>query len=561
MTKRIGKWLAGIAVVTVLLGGLLAVSAPALLLRFPALIGLIGRIQDPIGPFQEMTWESGPAASVPASERPPNIVIILVDDLGWNDLTWNGGGLADGTVPTPQIDSIAAEGVQFTAGYAGNATCAPSRAALLTGRYPPRFGFESTPAPAAMGKLLSQLMSRNTFEGQPPTLFHEDRMPEVPPMEEQGVPSEEITLAELLRDNGYHTLTLGKWHLGEAEGQRPIEQGFDEALGFHSGGSMFGEPTDPNIVNARQDFDPIDQFLWPVLPFAVRKNNEARFTPDIYMTDYLSREAVRAIEANRNRPFFMYLAYNAPHTPLQATRADYDALSHIDSHAERVYAAMIRSLDRGVGEVLRALKENGLEENTLVIFSSDNGGAHYIGLPEINKPYRGWKMTFFEGGIHTPFFLKWPARIPAGSASAEPVSHIDLFTTAAAAARSPLPSDREIDGIDLLPLALGESTNERKTLFWRSGGLSAVRDGNWKLQVDTRRNMRWLYNLAADPTEQRDVSASMPDKVAALQALLDAQNEVLGPRSFPVLVEAAIPIDRTQADPYVPGEEFAYWPN
>jgi arylsulfatase A-like enzyme len=556
------KWIAGVVVFAVLLVAVGVAAGPSLLFRFPVLLRVISQLRDPIGPHRDVVWDSGPAAEpASASARPPNVVVILVDDLGWNDLTWNGGGVAGGTVPTPHIDSIAADGVDFRQGYAGNATCAPSRAALMTGRYPPRFGFESTPAPAAMGKLTSELMDAVMPEGAPRSVYHEDRVDEVPPMDEQGVPAEEVTLAEVLGDAGYHSVMLGKWHLGATAGQRPVDQGFDESLGFYAGGSLFGDPEDPHIVSAKQDFDPIDQFIWPILPFAVRENNEARFTPDLYMTDYLSREAARAIEANRNRPFFMYLAYNAPHTPLQATRADYEALSHVEAHAERVYAGMIRSLDRGVGIVLDALKQNGLEENTLVIFSSDNGGAHYIGLPEVNQPFRGWKMTFFEGGLHSPFFVKWPAQIGAGVRSSEPVSHIDIFTTVAAAAGAPIPGDRPIDGIDLMPLARGEQGAERASLFWRSGGLSAVRSGAWKLQVDERQDRRWLYDLQADPTERHNLAAQHPQRLRELQAQLDAHNRELGPRHFPVLVEAVVPIDRTLADPYVPGETFAYWPN
>ena len=561
------KWFAVIGLVLVLLFGAVAWQGPALLLRYPALLGTLARLRDPVGPHRAVSWEAGPLAPrVDESTRPPNVVVILVDDLGWNDLTWNGGGVAGGTVPTPNIDSIAADGVEFTQGYAGNATCAPSRAALMTGRYPPRFGFESTPAPAAMGKVTSELMNAGLPAGAPPSIFHEDLVSQVPPMEEQGVPPEEVTLAELLGDAGYYNVMLGKWHLGETPGQRPVDQGFDEFLGFYAGGSMFGDPDDPGIVSAKQDFDPIDAFIWPILSFAVRKDNEARFTPDLYMTDYLSREAVRAIEANRNRPFFLYLAYNAPHTPLQATRADYDALSHIESHPERVYAAMIRALDRGVGEVLGALEANGLGDDTVVIFSSDNGGAHYIGLPEVNAPFRGWKMTFFEGGLRSPFFIKWPAQLPPGTRSEEPASHIDVFTTVASAASTPVPSDRAIDGIDLLPFARGAkrgdgATREREALFWRSGGLSTVRSRGWKLQVDRRQDKRWLFDLASDPTERQNLSADRPQKVAELQALLDAHDRVLGPRHFPALSEGAIPVDRSLREPYVRGEEFVYWPN
>jgi len=555
------KWIAGFVALVVLLAGVVVLQGPQLLLHFPELMGWIGRLVDPIGPERPVRWEPGPAPPL-EGDRPPNIVVILVDDLGWNDLSWNGGGVAGGSVPTPRIDSLAREGVEFSMGYAGNATCAPSRAAILTGRYPPRFGFESTPAPAALGKFGADLDNAHRRPGEPLTLFHADRVDDVPPMAAQGVPGSEITLAELLGDAGYRTLMLGKWHLGEEPGQRPTDQGFDEFLGFYAGASLFGEEADPEIVSARQSFDPIDLFLWKLLTFSVRKNDGPRFRPDAYMTDYLSREAVAAIEANRNRPFFLYLAYNAPHTPLQATREDYEALSHIDDHALRVYAAMLRSLDRGVGSVLDALDANGLAEDTLVFFSSDNGGANYLGFPDLNKPYRGWKMTFFEGGLHSPFFLKWPADLPGGTRVDTPVAHIDVFATAAAAAGVPLPSDREIDGVDLLPFAKGQRAGDaHEALFWRSGGLQVVLADGWKLQVDTRQQKRWLFDLASDPTELVNLADRHPDELRALQARLDAYNAEMGPRDFPVLVEAVVPIDRSIAAPYVPGEEFAYWPN
>jgi arylsulfatase A-like enzyme len=315
-------------------------------------------------------------------------------------------------------------------------------------------------------------------------------------------------------------------------------------------------------VNSKQDFDPLDRFLWKVLAFFVRKDDGPRFTPPEYMTDYLSHEAVAAIEANRNRPFFLYLAYNAPHTPLQATKSDYDALAHIEDHKTRVYAAMIRSLDRGVGEVLVALRENGLEENTLVVFSSDNGGAGYIGIPSVNQPYRGWKMTFFEGGLHSPFFMKWPAVLPAGGTVDTPVSHIDIFSTAAAAAGAPVPGDRVIDGVDLIPYATGRAQGDaHDALFWRSGDLQVVMADGWKLQVDGRQGKHWLYHLDEDPTEQKNLAEAEPERVRELQKRLDVFNQEVGPRHFPVLVENPVPIDRTRADPHIPGEEFAYWPN
>ena len=557
------RWILAVALGIAVLVGAVVYWAPSLLLHYPELIAIIAGIRDPIGPNRPVVWQAGPDTPTAApSERPPNVVVILVDDMGWNDLSWNGGGVADGSVPTPNINSLARDGVEFSMGYAGNATCAPSRAAILTGRYPQRFGFESTPAPPALGNFAARMRNANLAPGEPPAVFRADLIDQVPAMNEQGVPPSEITLAELLHENGYRTAMLGKWHLGGTEGTRPMEQGFDEFLGFLSGAQLFGDPDDPEIISSRQLFDPIDLFLWKLLPFAVTKDGGPRFEPDEYMTDYLSSEAVKVIEANRNRPFFLYLAYNAPHTPLQATKADYDALSHIEDHATRVYAGMIRSLDRGIGRVLDALERNGLEENTLVIFSSDNGGANYIGLPDVNKPFRGWKMTLFEGGLHSPFFVKWPVVLPAGKKLDTPIAHIDVFATVAAAAGAEIPADRKIDGVNLLPFATGEKPGDaHEALFWRSGDYSLILADGWKLQVSGREEKRWLFHLADDPTEQRNLIDTEPEKAAELERRLDAHNQELGPRPWPVLVEAPIAIDRTLAEPYTPGEEYVYWPN
>ena len=234
------KWAVGAVAVLALVVGGVVLAGPQLLLHFPVLIRIVSQVSDPIGPNQPVTWETAPPATDTPAERPPNVVFIVVDDLGWNDLTWNGGGVAGGSVPTPNIDSLAREGAEFTMGYAGNATCAPSRAALMTGRYPPRFGFESTPAPPAMGAMGVEMQEAARQEGQAPGLFHAERVSEVPSMYDQGMPASEITIAELLRDHGYHTLLLGKWHLGSTAGQIPTDQGFDEFLGFEAGGALFG---------------------------------------------------------------------------------------------------------------------------------------------------------------------------------------------------------------------------------------------------------------------------------------------------------------------------------
>ncbi len=521
--------------------------------------GIVSQLRDPVAPPRPVVWEKGPdTPAVPADKRKPNIILILADDLGFNDLTFGGGGVANGAVRTRSIDSIAEGGVTFRQGYAGNATCAPSRAAILTGRYATRFGFEFTPVPVQFAKLLAH----NGGVGGGKAIYHDEREAEVPPMASMAVPAKETTIAELLKRNGYHTLWFGKWHLGETEASRPEARGFDETLGFYSGGSMYLPKNDPQVVNSFQDFDSIDKFLWANLPFAVTNNGGKRFAPSEYMTDYLADEAVKSIAANRNRPFFMYLAFNAPHTPLQALKSDYDALSNISDHRLRVYAAMIRGLDRGVGKVLASLQENGLDENTMVIFTSDNGGAHYIGLPEINRPFRGWKATFFEGGIRVPFFIRWPAAIPAGTTLESPVGHVDIFTTAAAAAGVPLPQDRTYDGVDLLSFISGKSTGRpHESLFWRSGPYKTLLAGDWKLQVDGTQKKAWLFNVTNDPTEKTNLAASEAAALSDMQAKLAKVDAEQSKPLWPSLLEGTIAIDHPQDTPMKPDDEVIYWSN
>ncbi len=521
-------------------------------------------------PGQPVVWSQGPATA-PVGQRPPNIILIMADDLGINDISLTGTGVAG--VKTPNIDAIGQQGVAFANGYAGNATCAPSRAALLTGRYPTRFGYEFTPTDTKIPKWFptslfrpDAMFARNIahMESDSPhkPIFDEAAATNAAPPGAKGVPAAEITVAEQLKTRGYHTIHLGKWHLGEAKGMRPEDQGFDESLGFIIGAQMFLPEGDPNVVNAKQSFDPIDKYLWANLPYSVQFNGSPRFAPDRYMTDYLTEQALAGIRANHNRPFFMYLAYNAPHTPLQALKSDYAALSHIKDHRLRVYAAMVRALDRGVGKVMAELKAQGLDDNTLVIFSSDNGGANYIGLPEINRPYRGWKATFFEGGTKIPFMMRWPGKIAPASHYAAPISHFDIFATASAAAGAPLPKDRTIDGVDVMPFVSGTNPGvPHQTLFWRSGNYRVVRDADWKLQSLDLPRKDLLFDLKADPTEQKDVAAANPAVVAALLAKLKAHDADQKPAAWQPLVRSPIAIDRPLGTKPKPGEAYIYWSN
>ncbi len=558
------KWLGGVLAVILVLGAGAYAFRDALLLEY---VGYMARQRTPVGPTVDINWNRPTVDEIGSQgeQRPPNIILIVADDLGWNDLTFNGGGVAEGSVPTPHIDSLATDGVWFTNGYSASGTCAPSRAAIMSGRYPTRFGFEFTPTPSGMPQMVARLSRR---EGPVETITYFDQVVDDLDYDQKGMPADEISLAETLKGAGYHTVHIGKWHLGRSNGMAPHDQGFDESLLMHSG--LYLPEDDPNVVNSKQDFDPIDRFLWKALLHAASFNGGAAFKPRGYITDYYTEEAVKVIEANKERPFFLYLAHWAPHTPLQATKEDYDALSHIEDHKLRVYAAMIRALDRGVGQVLDALRASGLEDNTLVMFTSDNGGAHYIDIPEVNAPFRGWKISYFEGGIHVPFFMKWPGAIPPGTQFDAPVHHFDLYATAAAAAAAPVPTDRKMDGVNLLPFAagaVGEAVGDgppptpHENLFWRGGHYQVVISGGWKLQRTERPDKVWLFNLAEDPTEQANVADQNPAQVARLTALLDAHNAEQQPPAWPATLESPITIDKTLAEPFEADDEYVYWPN
>ena len=279
------------------------------------------------------------------------------------------------------------------------------------------------------------------------------------PFAARGLPPEEITLAEELRQSGYRTLHIGKWHLGRDTALRPLAQGFDESLMMEGG--LYLPINSPDVVNARNEFAVLDKVQWEIMSYSASFNDSDRFEPDSYLTDYFTNEAVKAVAANKNQPFFLYLAHWGIHTPLQATRQDFEAVGdNFPNHRTRVYAAMIRAVDRSVGRVVQALKDNGIDDNTLIIFTSDNGGANYIGMPDINKPYRGWKLSFFEGGTHVPFVMRWPNRFKGGTSYPHAVSHLDIMPTALGAA-SLSPQARPIDGVNLLPHLSGQITRAR----------------------------------------------------------------------------------------------------
>ena len=542
--------------------GLIALSALAYANRIYVLqysLGWYTDIRHPRDAYQEAPWVQGPQApTAPVAQRAPNIIFILADDLGINDITAGGGGRAAQGVPTPNIDSIAKEGVRFDQGYAGSAVCTVSRAALLTGRYPWRFGVEFTPLPGAMARVAGALYADPNRARK--VIIDKEAAKTAKDFNELGMPPTEITMAKALKERGYHTLHIGKWHLGSTPEMRPGNQGFDESLFMESG--LYLPQNDPRVVNSKQDFDPIDKFLWPNMRFGVSYNAGHWFEPNKYLTDYFTDEAVTAIHRNKNQPFFLYLAHWGVHTPLQASKEDYDALPHITNHRERVYAAMVRSVDRSVGRVLQALKDDGLDQNTLVIFASDNGAPGYTGLRDVNQPYRGWKLTFFEGGLRVPYVAKWPGHIAPGTQYAQPVTNIDMMPTMVAAAGGKMPTDRVIDGVNLLPyLSAKPQVQAQRSLFWRDGPYRAVRHGPWKLIASELPRKDWLFNLATDPTEKVNLAEREPQKLAELKAELAAHHADMPPPRWSSFIAMPISIDKTLDQPEAPDDEYTYWYN
>jgi arylsulfatase A-like enzyme len=364
----------------------------------------------------------------------------------------------------------------------------------------------------------------------------------------------------VLKTAGYYTAHIGKWHLGTKEGMRPRDQGFDDSLNMS--GLLYLPEEHPEAVNAKRPENNIERMVWASARYSATFNDSEPFQPDGYLTDYYTQEALKVIENNQHRPFFLFLSHWGIHNPLQATRADYDEFAHIDDHHLRVYAGMIRSIDRSVGQVVEKLDALGLTENTLILLTADNGGAGYIQLPDINKPFRGWKLTQFEGGIHVPFMAKWPAKIAPGSVMDAPVHHIDVFHTFAGAAGAAVPADRAMDGVDLMPYFTGERAGlPHDTLFWREGHHQSVLHKGWKMIRADRPDKRWLFNLVTDPTEQVNLAAEEPAKVAELEALLAAHNAVQAEPMWPSVQDGPQLIDKHGGQPYAEGDDYIYWPN
>ena len=443
-----------------------------------------------------------------AQQRQPNIVVIVADDLGYGELSIQGNA----EIPTPHIDSIATGGVRFTNGYVTAPNCSPSRAGLLTGRYGTRFGHEFNPIGAG----------------------------NVEP--NAGLPLSETLFPQLLHNVGYATSLVGKWHLGGTAPYHPQRRGFDDFYGFLHEGHFFVPPPWEGVTTmlrrrALPGGEQGRKQFGRVVYSTHMGHDEPPYDADnpillssqpvveeTYLTDAITREAIGRIEAYKERPFFLMVAYNAVHSPLQGADAYMQRFAHIEDIHRRIFAAMLANLDDGVGEILKAISARGLDEETLVVFISDNGGPTRE-LTSSNLPLRGGKGDVYEGGLRVPFMMRWPGKLPAGEVEDRPVISLDIAATALALAggqpRKPL------DGVNLMPyLADGAAGRPHEELFWRQGERIAVRVGDWKLLRNDRRNPdAWeLYNLSDDLAETNNLIEQTPERGSALREVLDRFN-------------------------------------
>ncbi len=450
----------------------------------------------------------GLALPAKAADTLPNIILLVADDLGYGELGCQGNP----EIPTPHIDSLARHGVRMTQGYVTAPNCSASRAGFLTGRYQTRFGHEFNPTGA----------------------YNEDL--------DAGLPPGERTLADVLVEAGYITGLFGKWHLGGTARFNPIRRGFDEFYGFlHEGHYFVPPPYNGTTTWLRRRILPGGgQGRWShpsgkLIYSTHMGHTEPDYDADNpiyragqpvpepdYLTDAIAREAVDFIDRNRHAPFFLYVPFNAVHSPLQAKDAYMQRFGAIPDIQRRIFAAMLANLDDAVGSILAALRSHQLEENSLIFFISDNGGPTKE-LTSSNLPLRDGKGSMYEGGLRVPFLCQWKGQLPENQVYPHPVSSVDIFQTAVHLAKGTPPKNRVYDGVNLIPYFKGErDSRPHETLFWRQGSRTALRVGDWKLVRNPRRGQGtdWeLYNLAEDIAEAHNQASSQPDRLSQMVAL------------------------------------------
>jgi arylsulfatase A-like enzyme len=444
----------------------------------------------------------------------PNILLITVDDLGMADCSLYG----EGDIQTPQIDRLGKEGIVFENAYVTSPVCAPSRAALMTGRYQHRFGFEYTMHDRYLRNRLEYFGFRFFVNSYPWKAKWANKVPDGEAVHQQGLPVSEITLAEVLKKAGYNTGIVGKWHLGWSKEKRPSEFGFDEQYGFFHSHSLYAPEGTPGIVDQKIENDWTDPHIWSGQrdgAHAIHRNYK-EIEENEFLTDRITEESIAYIEQHKSAPFFLWISYNAPHTPLQAPKEYVDQYQHIEDPVKRVYRAMIHNLDDNLGYLMDYLNEAQLDTNTLVFFLSDNGGAEYTHTTD-NGRYEGGKNTEFEGGIKVPMIVRWTGTLPAGKRFKPMVSSLDVFPSSIHAAGTNIPMNRPIDGTDLLPYLLDSVPGTpHEHLFWKRGQSKVVRTDEWKLVINGNSVDTLLYNLVRNRYEDPDESDTYPDIVSRL---------------------------------------------
>ena len=434
------------------------------------------------------------------STRMPNLIILLADDLGYGELGCQGNK----EIPTPHIDGIAKRGVRFTQGYVTAPNCSPSRAGLLTGKYGTRFGHEFNPTGA-----------KNEEPGF-------------------GLPLSQKTLADSLQKTGYVNGLIGKWHLGGTAPYHPFRRGFDEFFGFtHEGHYFVPEPWKgtttwlrrsvlPGGGKGRRAFEKVIYSTHMVggnEPDYDANNPIVRGSQPIqeeeYFTDAITRESIDFIDRHADKPFFLFVSYNAVHSPLQAADKYMNKFKHIEDIQRRIFAAMLANLDDSVGGIMKKLTDKGLEKNTLVFFLSDNGGPTKE-LTSSNLPLRGGKGQMYEGGIRVPFLFQWPGKVPAGKTYDRPVISTDIFATIHAAAGAPKPKVKYIESNDLLPYLTGKHKEDpHEWLYWRQSHKTAFRIGDMKIVRQSPQ--KWeMYDLAKDPSETNNLNKKQSEEFKSL---------------------------------------------
>lgn len=423
------------------------------------------------------------------STTKPNIIVILVDDMGYADVGFNGCK----DIPTPNIDRIAANGVKFTNGYVTFSVCGPSRAGLLTGRYPQRFGYERNPQ----------------YRPQDPNM---------------GLPKEENTLAESLKQVGYTSGIIGKWHQGADISNHPLNRGFDEFFGHLGGGHQyFPENLTIKDSYAVDNDEGMSYKTW------IMRNHEPIQTKK-YLTDEFTDEAVHFVEKHQKKPFFLYLAYNAPHSPLQATPEYLDRFPNILDSKRKTYAAMVSAVDDGVGRLLDQLEKLHLDKNTIVYFLSDNGGPEKDNGSD-NGPLREGKSSIYEGGYRVPFAMQWKETVKPAVYD-NPVSSLDIFATISALSKSPVKKDKPLDGVNIIPFITGKNKGmPHETIYLRKFDEKkySVRHKDLKLVLKNDLAPE-LYNLAQDIGEQNDIAQQYPEEVKKLDKIrLEWDSQLIEP--------------------------------